>query len=493
VIRNLYIVCASAAFALSACAGPAVGVRKAGSRGGGAAGEPEVSTRAKLMFDDAIKTYDAASKVGAYDYPALERKFKLAAEADPNLAEADYNLGVLAERQGKLDVAASHYESAIRKKPSLRQAAENLAVIHQNRGDVSGAVRIYQQVLESFPDDGASRARVAELARQSGDVDRAMELARDALIREPKTLTAYKVMIRGYIDREQLSMAKLVALRAMKIDANDPELYYAMGLILLKENEREKALLQFKRAVEARPDYLPATMLLARMSLEKEDYTSAEEYLRRILQVNPKSAEAHVNLGVAYKGMGNFDKALQEYDAAEKLDPQVSAIYLNRGVILHRYKNAPEKGIELYKKYLAMNGEGSTLSAEATVFGLLKEAEGTIHEREEAKRMEEEAKRMEAEAKRQEAEQKAEEARLKKEEERIKKLEDQENAAAAKAAGEPESKPAQGPDKDGPKDGAKKDAAKKQESKKAEPKGATAPAKASKKSQKPSDEPADNL
>jgi tetratricopeptide (TPR) repeat protein len=460
VIRILYIPLAVAALVLGACAGPSAAGR--GGRSGDGSGEPQVSTRAKLFFEDAVKSYEAASKVGAYDYAALERKFKLAADADPNLAEADYNLGVLAERQGKLDEAKGHYESALRKKPSLRQAAENLAVILQNQGDVGGARRMYQQGLENYPDDGGSLARIAELARQQGDLEKATELSREALIRDPRTLTAYKVMIRTSLDRNQLAMAKLVALRATKINADDPELYYLMGTILLKENEREKALLQFKRAVEVRPDYLPAHTVLARMALENQDYTGAEEHLRKILQKDARSAEALVNLGIAYKGMGNYDKALEAYDQAERVNSNLAAIYLNKGVIIHRHKGQPEKGIELYKKYLAMNGDGSSLNGDAPVFGLLKEAEATIQGKEDAKRAEEEAKRMEEEAKRQAAAQKEEEERMKKlqkeEEARIKKMQDEEKAASGTqpASGSAAGKDGPGNDEPKPKKGARK-------------------------------------
>jgi hypothetical protein len=69
-----------------------------------------ISNRAKLLFEDAVKAMDSQKKAKAVDYPSLERKFKAALEADPNLAEADYNLGVLAERQGKKDEAKGWYQ-----------------------------------------------------------------------------------------------------------------------------------------------------------------------------------------------------------------------------------------------------------------------------------------------------------------------------------------------------------------------------------------------
>jgi tetratricopeptide (TPR) repeat protein len=354
-----------------------------------------ISNRAKLLFEDAVKAFDAQKKSKAFDYPSLERKFKAALEADTNVAEADYNLGVVAERQGKKDEAKAWYQSALKKKPSLRQASENLAVMAQNDGDIGGAVALYQDVLKRYPDDAQSRARLGEIYRQTGDHDRAMEFSRAALMREPQSTTALKVMMRSYLDRKQLAMAKLVALRALKLDENDPELHHTIGLILEQEGDADGARLQFKRALEARADYVPSHIVLAQLALTAEDYPGAEEHLRRILQAGAKSAPAHVNLGIAYKGQGQYDKAMQEYDAAEKLDPKLAAIYLNRAIILHQAKDAPERAIELYKKYISMAGGDVALNAEAPVFNLLREAEAVIQAKNEAKAAEAQAKQME--------------------------------------------------------------------------------------------------
>lgn len=372
----------------------------------------EINSRAKLLFEDAVKAYDAQKKARAFDYVSLERKFGLALDADPRLAEAEFNLGVLAERQGKKDEAIRRYQAALEKKPTLRVAAENLAVIAQNGGDVANAVRIYQDILQKYPDDAGSRARLAEIYRQGQDHEKAMELARAALTREPTNLTAYKVMMRSYLDRRQLSLARLVALRALKIDENDAEIHHTIGLISLEEGEADLARAQFKKAIGVRPDFQPSHVMLARMALENEDYVGAEEHLRRILQADGSNAEAHLNLGVAYKGQGQFDKAMQEYDEAEKLNPQLAAVNLNRGIILLRAKNVPDKSLEYFKKYISQAGGEVALTADSPVFPLIREAETIIAANEEAKRMMEEAKRLEEAQKRQEEELKRAEAKM---------------------------------------------------------------------------------
>jgi tetratricopeptide (TPR) repeat protein len=358
--------------------------------------QPEINSHAKRLYEDANTAFAAQKKAGKFDYPALQRKYQAALDADPNLAEADYNLGVIADRQGNKDEAIAHYKSALNRKSSLREAAENLAVISQNAGNVQEATRVYTQLADTYPDDGSSRARLAELARQGGDCDKGLDLAKQALAREPKSLIAYKVMMACYAEKKQLSMAKLIGLRAIKLDDSDPELYFNMGVILAAEKEPEKALLQFKKALEVRGDYLPAHVVMAKISMDKENYVEAEEHLRKMLQVDPKNAALHLDLGVAYKGEGQYDKALQEYDTAEKIDPNLAAIYFNRGVILHRFKNQPQAAIELYKKYIAMNGAAIQ---DHPVNGLLNEAQQLIEAEKQAKEQEAQQKQMEQQKK----------------------------------------------------------------------------------------------
>ncbi len=442
-----------------------------GQTGDTGAAQPEISNKAKLLFDDALKAWETQKKAKAIDYPALEKKFRAAADADPNLAEAVYNLGVLADRQGKTKEAVAFYKDALSRKPTLKQAAENLGVIAQNNGDEATATKVYTDLLNSYPDDASSRARLAELARRRGENDRAIELAREALFRDPKTLQAFKTMMLVYTEQKQFAMARLIALRATKIDESDPEIFYTLGLINLAEKDPAKARAQFKKAAEVRPDYLPAQYQLCRMAFEQEDYQGAEEHLRRILQANGKNVEALVNLGVAYKGMGQLDKAMQTYDEAAKLNSELPELLLNRGVIIG-LKGDPEKAITLFKSYIARKGDVG-LSVDHPVHKLIEEQEEVIKQREEDKRIAAEAARMEEEMKKQEAAA-AEEERKMKEAEFQKQKQDAKGQGAKEGAA-----PAAEPKKEEPK---------KEEPKKAAPAPAPAPAKTG-----GSDEPEDGL
>lgn len=351
--------------------------------------------RAMLLFEDATKAAAAQAKSGQRDDAALERRFQAVQQADPTFAEADYNLGVLAERQGKREQAQALYRSALQKKPSLKPAAEGLARLTRAQGDLPSAIAQWNDVARAFPDDAESRAQLAELYRMTNDHDRAQEYARQALIRDPKSLGAYKTLLRSNLDRKQFAMAELVGVRALKISTTDPDLYLAIGDVQLAKGARDKAAAQYQKALEANPGFVPARLALARLSLRDEDFAAAEKHLSRAVTDGGGSAEVHLDLGVAYRGLGQPDKALVEYDAAEKLQPRLAAIYLNRGIVLQRYKDAPEKSLELYKQYVALSGGESALPNDAPVLALRREAEQLVAAKSQARTQAQQAKTLE--------------------------------------------------------------------------------------------------
>ena len=404
--------------------------------------------KAVRLFEDALKSFAEMKTLKVFDFAVLEKKFKAVTSADITFAEAHYNLGVIYERLKRPEDAKDAYRTALEKKPTLKQAAENLAVMYQNEGKPGDAVAIYQEILRKYPEDGAARARMAALYREGNDPERAMRFAREALMREPQNLTAYKVMMRTYLDRKNLNMAKLVALRATRIDEKDPELHYTLGLILVQEGDEPGAIGEFKTAIGEKDDYTAARVQIAQIAVKHRDWTNAEEQYRKIVQHDPKNTAAHVNLGVAYKGLGQIDKAMVEYDAAIKAEPDSAPAYFDMGLLMQKHKDAPERAIEFYKKFITASRD--SVGADHPVFENIKECEQYLRNLAEMKAAEEKAK-LEAAAQKQRDDQKKKEdaEKAKAEEDAKKKAEQEKRQSDAKAAvdaamkgGEGDKKPA---------------------------------------------------
>jgi Flp pilus assembly protein TadD len=58
----------------------------------------------------------------------------------------------------------------------------------------------------------------------------------------------------------------------------------------------------------------------ARKAIESKDFKSAVAYLTKAVQEEPKNADAQSMLGYSYRKLGTFDKSMEHYQTALKLD-----------------------------------------------------------------------------------------------------------------------------------------------------------------------------
>ncbi len=366
--------------------------------------EPAISPRAQRLFEEAVQAEQEQRKLKVpTDYAYLERKWRAVLD-ESEVAEARYNVGVALEAQGRLGDARAAYESAREVKPSLRQASANLAVLLERQGEGRAAAEIYAQVARDFPEDSVSRERLAALYRANGQLDEAWRLAREALVREPRSPGAYKVLVRVALQRNDLDLAKLIALRAQKLDPADPELPFFAGQVLAKQGDDPQAAVQFQKALALQGGFLPARHALLDAALKKRAWGTVAEQAEAILKQEPGNAVLHLALGVAQRHLGKTDEALASYAQAEKLgDGKLPETHLARGVLFARVKSECEPALEELRAY--QRAAGPVASDGGQVAKLQRECEQML---EENRRAAEAAKQMQAEAEKQAAEKKAE-------------------------------------------------------------------------------------
>lgn len=297
-----------------------------------------LSTRATRLFDEAVRLEEEQRKAKAMDWPMLEARWRHVLDA-AELPEARYNLGVTLERQGRLPEARAEYQRALEERP-LRQAAVNLGVVLEKEGDARGAAAAYAQAARDYPEDGLSRARLAALYRHSGQLDEAWRLSREALLRDPGSVVAYRTMIRVAVARKDLDLARLVALRAQKVAPDDAEVTFLAGQVASLQGDAAGAATQWKKALELQPGYLPARLGLLEGAVKQERWPEVAEQAGAVLRDDPANGPVQLVLGVALRHQGKPDEALRAYDAAERLAAgQLPEVHLARGILLMRERS----------------------------------------------------------------------------------------------------------------------------------------------------------
>ena len=114
-------------------------------------------------------------------------------------------------------------------------------------------------------------------------------------------------------------------------------------------------------AFAALPETQPENPKIAagRRAIEAKDFKSAVGNLTKAVQENPNDADAHTMLGYSYRKLGTFDKSMEHYQKALKIDSNHRSTHEYLGELyldMHQPANA-EKQLEALKRACPLFGK----------------------------------------------------------------------------------------------------------------------------------------
>lgn len=93
--------------------------------------------------------------------------------------------------------------------------------------------------------------------------------------------------------------------------------------VLEKVRQPQKALQQYRRALEINPAFGIARFRSAKVLLSLQRFDAALDELKQLRDMAPDESNVHFMLGRVYKQLGNRSEALRHYTIAMNLDPKV--------------------------------------------------------------------------------------------------------------------------------------------------------------------------
>ncbi len=241
---------------------------------------------------------------------------------DPSeLALLHYRLGVmLQDHLGEPARASAHLQTAYAADPRNVDALERLGVIHLEAANWGGAADVYRRLLETTSDPAklakylVAYAHIAEVGM--GDANVAAASLKKALELVPGDAALLAKLAELY---ERLGNLPELALafeqQAQLAAATDkPKAYQARlraGEIYARQNDVQKALQNFRFAVDLAPDQVPARAALADLMTKTASMPAAaiEEH-RALLRVDPFRLESYHTLFRLYATSRQLDRAM---------------------------------------------------------------------------------------------------------------------------------------------------------------------------------------
>ena len=108
--------------------------------------------------------------------------------------------------------------------------------------------------------------------------------------------------------------------------------WFSVGYLYSQEEEPEKAILAYDRAITLKPDYADAYNSRGVSKGELRQYTAAISDLDRAIMLDSHNAEAYYNRGIVYFKSGRYYLASNDFDETIRLNPMHTQAYINRGL-----------------------------------------------------------------------------------------------------------------------------------------------------------------
>jgi tetratricopeptide (TPR) repeat protein len=97
------------------------------------------------------------------------------------------------------------------------------------------------------------------------------------------------------------------------------------------QGDYERALADFDRTIEIKPDYANARFNRGEIHYEQGEFRRAIDDYNQAIRLSPRDSAAFNSRGHAYYKLKDYRQALRDYTDAIRVDPTNAAAYTNRG------------------------------------------------------------------------------------------------------------------------------------------------------------------
>jgi tetratricopeptide (TPR) repeat protein len=110
-----------------------------------------------------------------------------------------------------------------------------------------------------------------------------------------------------------------------------------------------------KEIVKKDPKNLPAWVELGNLYFDTDQPKEAIEAYGRYLAVKPDNPDVRTDMGIMYRKLGQFDRAVEEFRKAARSDPKHVNSRYNIGLVLLHDKGDIQGAIKAWEEYLKVD------------------------------------------------------------------------------------------------------------------------------------------
>ena len=211
-------------------------------------------------------------------------------------------------------------------------------VAHLEAGEPLAAERSLMRAVRADRECVSAYLNLAIVQRQTERLDEALLNVRRALAIDAQSVHGLHQLVLVHLaeardDTASLELAALACRQALIVDETFAPLLNTCGIVDVERGRIVEALARFERAFELDPRLYEAWMNFGQITLSFRGYEDAERAFRGALEAQPGDYDARIGLGVALRGLGRFDEARTQYEAARTDDPERPEAWYDLGLL----------------------------------------------------------------------------------------------------------------------------------------------------------------
>ena len=310
----------------------------------------------KLLTEQALKQGIAAHKDGRLQ--DAKRIYRDILKMQPGHPDANHNLGIIATSLNQSDVALPLFKAALQANPKMEQywLSYIRALVSENQLD--DAMRVVQQGKRRGIDTESFNYLTAQILADTP------ETGHESL-NPPQEQLSY--LIEQYENGEYVDAEELARSITKKFP-NHPVPWNILGAALRKTGNVKKALFPCQKCVQLMPKDASVHYNLGMTLAELDNLEEAERCYKKAIELQPDLAKAYNSLGMTLHELGKIEESNNYLEKAVLIKPDYAEALNNRSVTLRELgklkeaKDAAEQALTLQPDFAeAHNNLGNTL------------------------------------------------------------------------------------------------------------------------------------
>lgn len=291
------------------------------------------SGKALVMLDRLQSSSNTIRKSRDTVLKQAENEARKAVDADAQMPEAHYSLGMVYKEEGRLNDAVAEFDDAAKIDPHYADAYTGMGLISCAQNNIAGAISSFKHAIKLNSGDWTAHYGMGQALLQEGQTDAAIKELNIALYQFPNSWPVRLALGKAYESQGNTVAAVREYQESIRIKPENPAAYLGIANIREARGDIEHSIAELRSGLELMPNNPELHLRIGDESLRVEKVDDAIKEYQTVLQSSPGSSRAADGLTTAYYlkaqkettggffGANDYEDAQRMIDRAVQMNP----------------------------------------------------------------------------------------------------------------------------------------------------------------------------